>query len=43
MSLKLHGTCRMRGPEPAAWTERIAARPSYKATIPKEPLTIKEA
>ena len=30
-------------PNIAAWTERITARPSYTATVPKEPLTIKEA
>ena len=44
MSLKLHGILPdAKYPNIAAWTERISARPSYKATIPKEPLTIKEA
>lgn len=44
MSLKLHGILPdAKYPNIAAWSERITARPSYKATIPKEPLTIKEA
>ena len=43
MSLKLHGILPdAKYPNIAAWTERITSRPSYKATIPKEPLTIKQ-
>ena len=44
MSLKLHGILPdPKYPNIAAWTERIMARPSYKSTVPKQPLTIKEA
>jgi len=42
-SLKLHGILPdPKYPSIAAWTERIAARPSYRVSAPKEPMRIKE-